>query len=779
MNPVIRTTPPRQPRIRALAAGLLALLALAGCEETDPLEAIRQRQATGDYMGSIEPLRELLETRPDDPEANYLYGRALVLTQQASLATWSLRKAMEDSEWLVPAGTQLAFAALHSRNFNEVIVVTTRILEADPENMPALMMRANAHAHWKKDPESALADAARALELDPDAIEAYEPRILALLALERFEEANEALAEAGRRLEEIEASEEVLAWHCSTTAAFQQESGDIEQARATWGACLDAYPSNLGVLSEAMGFFDSQGEADRSLELLRAALEGAPESRRLRVVLAQRLRLMGQPAEAEALLREATDSENPVLAAAAWMDLGRLRQAMGEYAAAADALERALDLVDGTGEPDPEFLFGYADSLVLAGRLVRALEVAEDLPVPAHRSLIRARVAQKRGEPARALEEFDEALRLWPDNPWARYHAALAAEELGDFERALAEFRYAVRIEPGATDARTRGADLLAAGGALRLALQMLETGWARAPLEIEGQVLAMRLQGLLGSMAAVSNSLARIEETHPAWAGRGLAAAGEGLARRAGPDQALAMLATAPGVDFRDPRYAAALRALVGFAHEAGETAAIQALLEAALTALPDSGRFQAIRGLDLELSGAPSEAVREAYSRAVALEPRNAVALAGLGRLALADDPEAALDFFDRAAEADPLDPEPKLQAARALVAAGRPEEAAERLDALLLEHPYEVEAAAERARLDLERGEAGERTLERARRAARFGGGAAAFELLGRVHAERGEDEPARRATERAQALREAQESGSQASGTDEAGSGASDS
>jgi tetratricopeptide (TPR) repeat protein len=661
--------------------------------------------------------------------------------------------------------------ALAARDFNEVVEIAGRILEREPENVPVLLMRANAHAHWKKDPELALADANRALELDPDAVAAFEPRILALLALGRLEEASAELAEAGRRLAELEASEDVLAWHCSTTAAFEQASGDLEQARETWITCLGAHPTNREVVSSAMSFYDAQGELDRSLEVLRAALAGAPASRTLRVALAQRLRLSGDAAEAEAVLREATRAEDPQhaaaawiqLAAAAWMDLGELRRALGEHGAAADAMERAVELAREAGSPDPQLLFEYADSLVLAGRLVRALEVAEDLSVRAHRRLIRARVAQERRDPARALEEFDEALRLWPDNPWARYYAALAAEELGDFKRALAEFRDAVRIAPGATDARTRGAALLFAAGRPQFALQMLRTGWGEAPLEIEGQLLSMRVSGLLGDMAAVRDSLARIEQSHPAWAGRALAEAAQGMARRAGPAVALGILATAPGVDFDDPRYAAALRALVRFSHEAGETAATQAAFQTTLAAHPDSGVFQEIRGLDLELSGAPVEAARAAYARALELEPRNARALAGLGRLALRDDPEAALVLFDRAAAADPSDPDPKLQAARALVASGRPAQAAERLDALLLEHPVEAEAAAERARLDLERGVATTRTLERAHRAVRFGGGADELELLSRVHAQRDEPELAARAAERARALREAQQAG----------------
>jgi len=757
--PIAQSYPHRILRGCALAVGLIAGVALAGCNDVDPLQAVRQQHAVGDFAGSVEPLQKLVKARPDDAEVTFLYGQALAATGQSNLALWSLRKAMNDPEWLVPAGLQLAFLALDARDFNEVVEITGRILEQEPENVSALLMRANAYAHWKKDPELALADANRVLELDPDKLEAYEPRILALLDLDRFDDASESLAEAGRRLVELEASGRVLAWHCSTTAAFEQEGGDLEQTRETWIACLEAYPADLEVLSSAMQFYDEQGEPLRAVEVLRAAVARAPDSRTLRVALAQRLRLTGDAAEAEAVLRDATHSENPELAAAAWMDLGALRQALGEHGAAADAMERALELASEAGSPTSELLFGYADALVLAGRLPRALEVAEDLAVPAQRQLIRARVAQERRDPARALEAFDEALRLWPDNPWARYYAALAAEELGDFERALAEYRYAVRISPAATDARTRGAELLLAQGQPNFAFQMLVTGQRPEQLEIEGQLLFMHLSARLGHSASVAESLAQIERAHPAWAGRALAEAAEGLAEREGPSVALGMLATAPGVDFGDPRYAAALRAFVRFSHQAGEAAAARAALETALAKRPDSGAFQEIRGLDLELSGASVEAVRAAYARALELEPRSALALAALGRLTLADDPEAALAFFDRAAVADPSDPDPKFQAARALLASEKPVEAEQRLDALLLEHPFVAAAAAERARLDLARELATPRTLDRARRAVRFGGGGPeAFELLSRVYAARDEPEPAARAAERAQALRD---------------------
>jgi tetratricopeptide (TPR) repeat protein len=740
------------------AAALLACVALGGCSPGDPLETARQRQARGDFTGSIEPLREVLAGNPEHPEANFLYGRALARTEP-NLSVWALSKAMQDPEWLVPAGLHLALLALTAEDFYDVEQVTGRILEHEPDNLKALMYRANGRAHSKRNPEGALEDAKRILEIDPEATEAYEPMILALLTLGRLDEARDKLAEAGRLAVELGRGDEVLAWHCVTTAMFEVESGLLEQAHETWLRCLDAYPTDPDVVTSAVEFYDARGERERALEVLRTARDADPTSRDLRNLLAARLSASGQIAEGEAVLREATGAEDPDAATLAWVDLAKFRLVLEEYGPAADAFEQAVRLQKEAVEPSAQLLFEYADALVLADRLDAAWEIAEELSLPAHRHLIRARVAQERGDPAGALEEFDEVLRLWPNNALARYYAARAAEALGNFKRAAEELRNAIRDDPAAADARTRYASLLLAEGDPVSALKVLQIAVDPAPLDPEGLMLAMRLSGTQGDNAKVAAYLETIQQSYPAWVGQGLAEAAEGLNRRGGPALAVSMLTTAPGIDFGHPRFVGALRALVRFANLAGASDEAKTAFEKVFAAHPDSSAFQAIRGLHLELSGAPPEAAREAYERALELAPANPWALAGLGRLSAAADPKAALDYFDRAAQADPKDPELKLAAAKTLVALGETDKAKQRLDALLLEHPYEAGAAAERARLDLEQGTVTPQTLERARRAVRFGGGADALDLLSRVHAQREEPELAARAAEAAKALREA--------------------
>jgi tetratricopeptide (TPR) repeat protein len=755
MSPQRGLHPTRFLRACALAAALLAPLASIDCGSRVSLDKVREQQEKGDFEGSIEPLRRILRERPEDPEANFLYANALVSTQRTALATWALRKAMEDPAWTVRAGIQLAHAALAGADYNEAVLAANRVLEKEPDNIEALVARANAYAYWRKDPTLALTDAARVLELDPDSLDALKPRILALLALERTDEAHAAIEDLGRRIEEVDAPDSTRSWFCVTKAIFTEESGAIDEAHKVWKKCLADYPAVPDVVFSAVHFYEGQGDPESSIEVLRAALAADPKSQPYRSALADRLRLDGKVGQGEALLVDATKSDDPQVAANAWLELGRFRRNAMDPAGAAEAMQHAYELARQAGPLSPQLPFEYAEALMLAKNYDRALEIASELTVPAHQHMIRARVEQERGNPKAALAEYDEAFRLWPDNPWARYYAARAAEDAGDFDRAIEEYRTSIRVDAGVTDARTRAAALLFAEGKPRFAAQMLRQPHER-PLDEAGQLLSARITGRYGTADQIEETQSLLESFDPPERARGLAEFARGLGEGSGgPAAGLRVLRKTRGIDYRDPVAAPALRALVELAHQAGERAPAE--LKAALAKHPDDAAVQEVQGFERELAG-DADGARAAYARAVELDPDNAHALAGLGRLVRETDPGQAVGYFDRAAAADPSDPEPELLAARAVAASGKPDDAARRLDALLAKHPLEAEAAAFRTKLDLDRGVANAETLERARRAARLGGGADALDLLGRVHTQRGETEEASRVAERARVLRE---------------------
>jgi tetratricopeptide (TPR) repeat protein len=751
------------PHFLRIACALLCIALTTGaCREEDPLARAQRLQANGDLEGSLEVLREVLAEREDDAQVHYLYGRALTATGQISSAEWSLRKAMEDPEWLGPAGTQLATNALGSANYETAIEVARQVLEKEPDNLDLRLTLAHAYARSHLHPEETLAETDRILEIDPGNTEAMEPRILALLALERYDEVGPAIDELGRMIEEDEDADEwIRGWHCATSAVFAMDSEEIETARARFDDCVERFPGHSNVVQTALSFFDDQKDYTRSLEILRGALEAVPKSLDYRRRLALRVRDWGDQEEAERLLKEGVELAEGPFVPSAWQILAKHYQDLGDDEAAVEAMRQAVETSRELGTVPPQLLFDYADALVLRGDFDAARAIADEMSVEAHQALIRGRIAQEQGDHAAALAQYEEAFRLWPDNPWARYLAARSAESLGQFDRAIELYRYSIRIQPDATDARFRLATLQLAEGNATEALASLQIAGAQDSLGIEGKTLVAKLLAWSGEQQRLANALRTFSTLGPVIYGRALAAAAEGARIRFGDEGAAQMLERygARRVDAQDPRRLDALAALVELRHAAGSLQELEPAVQTAVKAKPESGASHAVLGRYLELRGAPEAEVRAAYERAVELDPAQPLALTGLARLARESDPEAAVGYLDRAAASDPDLEQPVLQAATLLVELGRPAEAEERLDALLARHPSSARAAMEIVELRLDRGEHGVETEALAQRAVRFSGGPDALDLLARVYRER--DEPAR-ATEieaRARSIREA--------------------
>src|SRR5262245_10711643 len=609
-SPVMPTRRPPGFRAPCLLVACVSLLAasLSACTPSDPVAEVRDLQAEGSFEASLEPLKRLIETRPDDPEVHYLFGHALFATGQLSLAQFALRKAMESPEWVVPAGLDLAGATILTENSDEAIEATTRILELQPDHLDALLLRGRALAMNRRRYPDALADAERAIEIDPGNVEGLMLRAVSLLGLERIDEAEAAIAELDRTAREAELEPGKAARYCGMRAVFAEEKEDFEAAERLFGECLDAFPAEPVVITEALKFFDERKQPERSLEVLRKALDESPTAAVYRRSLAVRLRESGEVAEAERILREGTEIANPVLAGEAWVDLGNHYHALEDYASAATALSKALEI---DGSQDPSLVFDYADALVMAQRYDEALGVARGMKVPAHRDLVEGRVALEQGRPAEALEHFGDALRLWPDNATARYYTALAAEGAGDFERAIAEYRYSIRAGPDATDARLRLARLYAAQGAEGPALEALRFDGALHPAGPDADLLAVHVVARLGRAGELRAVLGGYGE-RPDEQGAALAAAAEGMYERHGAVAAVRLMRGAKGFDWSEPRNAAALRVYVDCLVEAGEAAEALSVAKAALAKHPDVAAFHASHAAALAGGGAPAEAVR-----------------------------------------------------------------------------------------------------------------------------------------------------------------------
>ena len=714
----------------------LALGSALACGPRDPLERARVLQdSEQDFAKSLEPLREVLEERPDDPEANYRYGVALLASGQASLAKWSLRKALESPEWLERAGIPLATTAIQLGGYDEAVEVATRVLAQHPENIDALLLRADARIRTRRHYEEALADAELALKLDPENYGAMVPKVAALLGLERADEAAAALDALERAY-----SDESLGLHgspalCTARATFAKEKGDRETAEKRFAECLEHFPSDATPVREAVTFFDAIGRPERSEEILKVALEKAPNAFGYRANLVDRYRQAGRESEAEALLRAATELDDPASAAVGWSAVALYSIETGKFDEGAKAFERAR-AIDPTGST--EILLGYADALVVAGRHDEALRVADQMTVSAHRSLVRGRVALERGDPKQALEHFSEGNRLWPNNAVARYYTAAAAEQLGDFDRAIEEYRYAMRVDVRATDAYLRLARMQAAAGQPGLALATLEFSPGGRPEEEDAALFELELAARIDRVPPPSVLQRLQRERRPAAA----AALARGFATRLGPKPGIEFLRTQRDIDLTDPENVDALAELIELLVASGAPRDGLARVEAATAKHPDTAAFHALRGDALAAAGSSEAAVRAAYQRAFEIEPEQHRALVGLAALeAKAGERESALALYERAARADANDRATARTAADLLAQLGRRDESEARLGQLLREHPYDAQAAIALAQLRQARGAERDVTEELARRAVKFGGGKAAKELLDRIEAEDG--------------------------------------
>ena len=745
--------------LRRVAAALLALGLLAACGPRDPLAEARKRQEARDFEGSLALLQNLATEQPRDPEVQYRYGLALVRTGKPSLAIWSLRRAMADPKWIEPASRELASSAVATGNPDAAIEAMDRLLEQKPDDVEALVLRARAKVSTRRDYEGALADAERAIAHDPDHSDALVMRAVALLLLGRADEAEVALKDLEARAVDVDLGLDVGARFCVARALFAQAKEQWEEAERLHEKCLADFPADATVVNEALDFFDLRERPERSLQILQKLVDADPLASAARLSLAGRLETAGRRDEAEKMLRDGTEVRDSELASVAWIDLGNLFANRGDLTASADALGHAMER---TRDPRPELVYQYADTLVMAGDLTRAREVAKQLSVPAHRELLEARALMQEGRLKEALAHFDAGLRLWPDNGVARYYAARTAERLGNLERAIDDYRYSIRAGVARTDARFRLARLYEASRAYDLALGVARHATAQVPADPRAELVALRILARLGRIDDARPLVRSYAELPERW-GPAVASMAQGIrAGRGGAAEAARFVRGADRLDLADSRNVDALSELVTSLCESGDSKAAVAAADSALAAHPDDARFDALRGRALAASGRDAGAARAAFERALALDPKNAVALLGLARLDLADGKrDAALERFAAAAAAEGDtelgDPEPWREWAELLLVLGRKEEAIARLEDLLLRDPYDGRAAVRLAGLYAERKDGRDKALSLAKRAVFFGGTPEAWEMLARVHRLRGEGEPAATAQARAESVR----------------------
>src|SRR5437870_4715427 len=117
------------------AAMMLALVALAGCSKGDPSAFISSGKsylAKGDYNAGIIQLKSALQESPDNAEARFLLGKALIDSGNPVGAEIELRKAVDLHYAPDEAYPQLARALLMQGQFRKLVLeLGERRLDSD------------------------------------------------------------------------------------------------------------------------------------------------------------------------------------------------------------------------------------------------------------------------------------------------------------------------------------------------------------------------------------------------------------------------------------------------------------------------------------------------------------------------------------------------------------------------------------------------------------------------------------------------------------------------
>jgi tetratricopeptide (TPR) repeat protein len=742
-------------RVTALFASVALAVACLGCDPADPVEQAKTYLDQGRARAAIELLAPVVQEQRDNFDAHYYYGVALTMSGEGGLAEWSLRRAMNDPARRKDAGLMIVQNALQGSNPDEAVKILNEMLEDEPDNVDLLLARAEAYGKTRVHVDEVLEDVERVRDIDPSNRDADRAEILGYLLAVMTEEAAEALEALGERLEEEPDSESIESWYCTTMALFAKESLEKELAQERFDECVDKYPANVPVVVAATDFYREEDQVGRAIEVLERAIELYDEraDSGFGPRLAELLFGLGRFEEAEALLIEATQHENLQTALAYQFQLSEFYEAQGRLEDALEQYESALAMMGELGSSTPQAEFSLADLAIRVGEFDRALEVAAELEHPPFRLMIEARVAQEREDHVRAIALYEEAARLWPDNEYARYHAARSAEQIGDFEAAIELYRHATRISVETTNAMSRIAILLYASGDAVEAYNLLNLQDQRAPLDETGELLRVELMVFLGQMARVPKYLAALPQDDSLGVTPRLARVFRALRLRGESEQAIEFASRGNSRVFAGLGGAQALEELTQAAGDNPDALErVTSMLDAAMRVRPNSAGLHAVGGLLAERRGEDAETIEAAYAAALELDPDEPIALLGRARGLVEQDANAALALGKHALEAESVDTERVGELALQLRNAGAETQALE-LFLLVLKHtPYDGTAARVLATAALASGDHSERTLDLALRAARFAASEQSATLLRDTYLARGDKARADELTQR---------------------------
>jgi len=739
-----RPTPTR--RSVAISIAILFVGSALGCQESIDarLDKAFELQESGQLELSILAIQEILQDDPDHEQANFLLGTSLVQSDRRTRAIPHLKLAASSDLYAIPAGLLLASTQYRIKAYEDAIASCQDILEIDSTNLTAIYTLGLSYL-GSGQPDEALTQAIRILDVKPDAQNAIILQGGALVALDRAEEAESIWLDLRERTE-VAANPNDAARACAELGLFYQSQRNYARAEEIYTECLDEYPTHAYLQDSASDFYVRRSRPEQAIAVHRHAVDSSPEDFQVWSRLASTLYRHADPTTTHKTYLEIVERfDSPE----AWRLIADFYQKTRHTTAARKAIEEALIRSE---QPPQAFLYSLAELLVEEGNLKRAQKLGQRLKKPSHRHLLAGAINLAKGDPLRALVHIDAGLQIWPNNPNARYRAGKASLQLHHHTRAIAAFGAAIRVGDGTTDAALRLAEIHFADGNFLPARGFAKHQIARRPyLDPSPYHIAIRSALRLNRVDDAKEILNSLRVIDP----DGLAIIAETIAIKrfeSGAESSSEFVAQS-GLDLTDPKNEPILRAYSDDLNALGRTDEALPLVDQAIARnhsqddpAQSGPALHDLRARVMSQLGRIDEAT-VSTKLALGLDPTYAPALETRAFLAIeAGELPTALSALDAASAAEPMESKYLYSGASIAQELGDDDGAQFRLEQALARRPNHAMAANDLAWALASKREDLDYALELAQLAVRRTGSPRTLITLGWVHHRRGSYEAA---------------------------------
>jgi tetratricopeptide (TPR) repeat protein len=263
-------------------------------------------------------------------------------------------------------------------------------------------------------------------------------------------------------------------------AEKHRSGGRLDEAQALCRRILDAQPNEPNAL-HLLGLVALQsGKFADAFEHLRLAVQLAPDVALYHANLAEALRALNRPDEAECAYRRGLEIEPRFVQA--WKNLGTMLRELRRFPEAIEAYRNAI----GQAPNDPDTLHNIALAVLGLNRLDEAAELLRRALTIEKRDpklfLHLGAVLIDQGKIEEAAATLEQALALHPTSHDAINLMGRVAFRRGAFDAALAHYRHAVELKPDFSDAYSAMGNALHALGRFREAVDAYRNALALDP---------------------------------------------------------------------------------------------------------------------------------------------------------------------------------------------------------------------------------------------------------------------------------------------------------